>query len=96
MYNIHSEELMNKSQVIEAFKKSAKNTKYVRYDEKNEVLRTKRTEIYVNYPIGKLSIVSNDLSCTFTLNFRNIDRMLVRDDTIYFYGKDSQVIAFVN
>ena len=96
MYNIHSEELMNKSQVIEAFKKSAKNTKYVTYDEKNEVLRTKRTEIYVNYPIGKLSIVSNDVSCKFTLNFRNIDRILATDDTIYFYGKDSQVIAFVN
>ena len=86
---------MNKSQVIEALKKSAKNTKYVRYDEKNEVLRTKRAEIYVNYPIGKLSIVSNVVSCKFTLNFRNIDRIFGKADTIYFGGKDGELIAFV-
>ena len=86
---------MNKSQVIEAFKKSAKNTKYVRYDEKNEVLRTKRTETYVNYPIGKLSVFANDGSCTFTLNFRNIDHIFGRDNTIYISG-NNQLIAFLN
>lgn len=95
MYNIHSEELMNKSQVIEALKKSAKNVKYARYDEKDEVLRTKRSEIYVNYPIGKLMIISNDLSGTFRLSFRNIDRIFGKADTIYFGGKDGELIAFV-
>ena len=86
---------MNKSQVIEALKKSAKNVKYAKYYEKDEVLRTKRTEIYVNYPIGKLSVFANDGSCTFTLNFRNIDRIFGRDDTIYISG-NNQLIAFLN
>lgn len=86
---------MNKSQVIEALKKSAKNVKYAKYYEKDEVLRTKRTEIYVNYPIGKLSIMSNDLSVISNLSFRNIDRIWGRDDTIYFDGKDGELIAFV-
>ncbi len=86
---------MNKSQVIEALKKSAKNVKYARYDEKDEVLRTKRSDIFVNTPIGKLMIISNDVSCTFRLSFRNIDRIFGKDDTIYFSGKDGELIAFV-
>jgi len=86
---------MNKSQVIEAFKTIAKRVKSVRYDEKNEVVRTKRTEIYVNYPIGKLSIMSKDLSVISNVSFRNIDRIWGRDDTIYFDGKDGELIAFV-
>lgn len=86
---------MNKSQVIEAFKTIAKRVKSVRYDEKNEVLRTKRTEVYVNYPIGKLTIMSKDLSVISKLSFRNIDRIWGRDDTIYFDGKDGELIAFV-
>lgn len=86
---------MNKSQVIEALKKSAKNVKYARYDEKDEILRTKRSEIYVNYPIGKLTIISKDLSGIFRLSFRNIDSIFGRADTIYFGGKDGELIASV-
>ena len=78
---------MNKSQVIEALKKSAKNVKYARYDEKDEVLRTKRSDIFVNTPIGKLTIISNDYLIT-KLSFRSIDRMFGKADTIYFGGKD--------
>lgn len=94
MYNIHSEELMNKSQVIEAFKKSAKNTKYVTYDEKKEVLQTKRTEIFLEP--RKLIVIPRNLSCQFKVEFKNIGEILEVDDTIYFFDKNKQSIGYAN